>query len=113
MTEHDVTQLQLSVNGRSLRFKAISTATTLGLTLVDLAKVEVSMGNLDWASWAAEHARTVEALLEECFLDAPFTKEELEWAEERLKEFERAFDSLPAFEPRQFEVAVDPSSNRS
>src|SRR5262245_29865531 len=95
MTEDCARRLQLSVNARSLRFKVISTATTLGLTLVSLAKVEVSTGNLDLASWAAENARSVQALLRECFSNAPFTREELEWTEERLKDFERACDSLP------------------
>jgi hypothetical protein len=112
MNEHSAGRLELSVNIRSLRFKAVSTAMTLGLTLVNLAKVEVCTGNLDSASWAAENARIVRDLLQECLLDAPFTKEELEWTDERLKEFEQAFDSLPLCE-LQFEVAgvssCDPS----
>ena len=37
-------------------------------------------------------------------LDARFTKEELEWTEEKLKELEQAFDSLPSFEALPFVV---------
>jgi len=102
MAELDVRRLELSVNVKSLRFKAISTSMALSLTLVHLAKVEGSIGNRGRASWAAENAKNVQDLLHECLLDAPLNREELSWTEEKLKDLEQAFDSLPSFEPLQF-----------
>ena len=84
--------LELAVRVKHLRYKMVTTAITLGLTLTNLADIEGSMGNLDRATWAAENAKKVTEQVRECLRDTQLTltKEELQSAQEKLDELEKA-----------------------
>ena len=93
MIDQDAKQLELLVSAKHLRTRVVGTAITLGLTLVNLAKVEGSIGNFDGAAWATENAKKVHQQVQECLPDTKFTGEEMQWAIQKLHELEQAIGS--------------------
>lgn len=90
MTDQNARQLELFVSAKHLRIRMVGTAVALGLTLVNLAKVEGSIGNLERVGWAIEHAKKVHQHLQECLPNTELAKEEMEWAIQNLHELEQA-----------------------
>jgi hypothetical protein len=88
MTDHDAEQLELFVSAKHLRIRMVRTAIALGLTLVNLAKVEGSIGNLDRAGWASDAAKKVHHHLQECLPNTNLGGEDMQWAIQNLHELE-------------------------
>ena len=90
MPDQSAGQLELFVSAKHLRIRAVGTAITLGLTLVNLAKVEGSIGNVDRAQCATEDARKVHKRLQECLPNTELNGEEMQWAIQNLHELKQA-----------------------
>jgi hypothetical protein len=93
MTNQNARRLELFVQAKQLRFRMVRTAITLGLTLINLAHVEGSVGNEDRASWAAENARKVHQQVQDCLSTTELSAEEMQWAIENLNQLEQAIGS--------------------
>jgi len=90
MTDQDAGQLELFVQAKQLRFRMVRTAITLGLTLVNLAQVEASVGDEKRATWAAENARKVHDEVQDCLSTTDLSAEEKQWAVEKLHQLDQA-----------------------
>src|SRR2546422_10592533 len=93
MTGQNARRLELFVQAKQLRFRMVRTAITLGLTLINLARVEGSVGNEDRANWAAENARKVHQQVQDCLSVTELSAEEMQWAIENLNQLEQAIAS--------------------
>ena len=93
MTDQDANALELLVRVKHLRFNMARTALALGLTLVNLAKVESAIGNTDRAESAVDHARKVHYEMQQCLPAIELNAEEKRWVTENLKQLEQALES--------------------
>jgi hypothetical protein len=95
MVDEDATTLELLVTVKHLRFNMIRSAVGLGLTLVNLAKLEQAVGNPDRAVLALSHAKKVYQCVMEYLPQIQLNVQEEQWATENLSELERAIESGP------------------
>jgi hypothetical protein len=93
MTDQDANALELLVRVKHLRFNMARTALALGLTLVNLAKVESAIGNTDRAESAVDHARKVHYKVQQCLPTIELNAEEKRWVTENLNQLEQALES--------------------
>jgi len=98
MIEQDANALELIVTAKHLRFSMIRSAVALGLTLVNLAKLEGAVGNADRAALAVDQAKKVYQGVMEYLPMIQLNPQEEQWATENLIELERAIDFDPALE---------------
>jgi len=98
MVEQDASKLELVVTVKHLRFSMIRSSVALGLTLVNLAKLEEAVGNADRAALAVDQAKKVYHCVMEYLPKVELNPQEEQWATENLSELERAIDSDPALE---------------
>ena len=87
-----INRQELLLNAKQLRFKLLRTAITLGVTFVDLAQTEDSIGNLAQATWASRNAKRVYEEVHECLPAVQLTKEDMQWIRKKLDELEQAID---------------------
>jgi hypothetical protein len=93
MTDQDANTLELLIKVRHLRFSMARTALALGLTLVNLAKVESAIGNTDRAESAVDHARKVHYNVQQCLPEIELNEEEKRWVTENLNQLGQALES--------------------
>jgi hypothetical protein len=86
VTNQDVARLELLVQAKQLRFRMVRAAITLGLTLINLAEVEASVGNQDRATWATENAKRLHEEVQDCLSTTELSDEERQWAVENLNQ---------------------------
>jgi hypothetical protein len=86
VTNQDVARLELLVQAKQLRFSMVRAAITLGLTLINLAEVEASVGNQDRATRATENAKRLHEEVQDCLSTTELSDEERQWAVENLNQ---------------------------
>ena len=90
LTNQDANSLETLVKAKHLRFSMVRTAIALGLTLINLAKVEYTMGNFGPAESAVGSAKQVHEKLRQCLAMIELNPEEKRWAAANLHELGQA-----------------------